>query len=90
MPVTKPKKTDPAAETPPTFEQAQAELESLVDAMEQGELSLEEALRAYERGVALVRLCQQSLDAVEQKVEILSGKSADAPLEPFPDVDGRA
>ncbi|HXQ31258.1 MAG TPA: exodeoxyribonuclease VII small subunit [Steroidobacteraceae bacterium] len=53
------------------FEQAMTELESVVARLEQGEVPLEEALSAFERGVALTRACQQALAAAEQKVELL-------------------
>ena len=65
------------------FEEAFSELESLVETMEKGELSLEESLASFERGVALTRLCQQALKAAEQKIEILSTNSSEAELEPF-------
>ncbi|EXJ13402.1 exodeoxyribonuclease VII small subunit [Imhoffiella purpurea] len=67
----------------PTFEQALAELEGLVDALERGEMSLEESLTAFERGIGLHRLCQQSLDAAEQRVRILTDARPDAEPEPF-------
>jgi exodeoxyribonuclease VII small subunit len=51
--------------------------------MEKGELSLEESLTSFERGVALTRICQQALKAAEQKIEILTANSPDAELEPF-------
>jgi exodeoxyribonuclease VII small subunit len=53
------------------FEQAMAELESVVARLEQGDMPLEDALKAFERGVALTRACQQALSAAEQKVELL-------------------
>jgi exodeoxyribonuclease VII small subunit len=65
------------------FEQALAELESLVETMEKGDLSLEESLASFERGVALTRLCQQALREAEQKIEILTAKTPDAELETF-------
>lgn len=66
------------------FEGALNELESLVESMEEGELSLEDALAGYERGIALSRTCQQALDAAEQRILILS-RNADgqATLEPM-------
>ena len=73
--------------TSTSFEQALAELESLVDTLEKGELTLEESLSAFEQGIALTRSCQKSLDEAEQKVRILTSKSADAELEPFDDHD---
>lgn len=53
------------------FESALAELEKLVEQMEQGELSLEDSLKHFERGVALTRSCQNALKDAEQKVQIL-------------------
>jgi len=67
----------------PSFEQALAELETLVESLERGELSLEESLKSFERGVELTRSCQQSLKAAEQKVRILTQKNSVAELDPF-------
>lgn len=53
------------------FEQSLEQLEQLVERLEQGDLPLEEALAAFERGVKLTRECQAALRAAEQKVEIL-------------------
>jgi len=50
-----------------------AELEKIVRALEEGELTLEESLKAFERGVSLVRRCNSLLDGAEQKIEILTG-----------------
>lgn len=64
----------------PDFEASLAELEAIVDKLEQGELSLEESLQQFERGVQLTRICQTALTQAEQKVEILlrkQGGSAD-------------
>ena len=68
---------------PPAFEEALSELESLVEKMENGDLSLEESLASFERGVALTRTCQEALKNAEQKVEILSSRNPQAPAEPF-------
>ncbi|HXQ64294.1 MAG TPA: exodeoxyribonuclease VII small subunit [Steroidobacteraceae bacterium] len=57
------------------FERAMTELESVVAKLEQGDVPLEEALNAFERGVALTRACQQALAAAEQKVELLMTRS---------------
>jgi len=64
---------DPKAKEPesPDFEAALAELEKLVETLEQGDLSLEASLEHFERGVALTRQCQKALRDAEQKVEIL-------------------
>lgn len=68
---------------PVDFEQALRELESLVERLEQGDVSLDEALRTFERGVALTRHCQTCLQAAQQKVEILLNRSGQPQVEPF-------
>lgn len=65
------------------FEASLAELEALVERMEKGELSLEEALTDFQRGIELSRQCQQSLKSAEQKVQILLGQSEQGDLAPF-------
>ena len=67
----------------PDFETALAELEALVEKMEQGDMSLDESLKQFERGVQLTRSCQQALKDAEQKVQILLGKDGQDSLEPF-------
>jgi exodeoxyribonuclease VII small subunit len=69
----------------PSFEEALVELEALVEQMEGGELTLEESLSAFERGIALTRTCEEALKAAEQKVEILTRNQPDAETEPFED-----
>jgi exodeoxyribonuclease VII small subunit len=56
------------------FEAAIAELESLVEEMEQGEISLEDSLKKFERGIELTRNCQQALQEAEQKIQMLIEK----------------
>ena len=75
------KKSNP--EDTPTFEDALGQLEKLVDSMEQGEMSLDDSLKAFEEGIKLTRKCQKSLDEAEQKVKILLENTPDAELEPF-------
>ena len=58
--------------TAPSFEEALVELESLVVEMEDGELSLEDAIKHYERGVALGRNALKALDEAQQRVQILN------------------
>ena len=53
------------------FEEAIANLQQLVEQLESGDLSLEDSLAAFEKGVGLVRYCNQKLSEVEQKVELL-------------------
>lgn len=61
----------------PDFERSLAELEAIVEKLEQGDLSLDESLKHFERGVQLTRACQGALKQAEQKVEILLRKSGD-------------
>jgi len=68
-----------------SFEDSLAELEALVDRMESGDLTLDESLQAFERGIALTRNCQQALQAAEQRVDILTSDRPDAPTEAFDD-----
>ena len=56
---------------PQKFEESLAELEATVTKIESGELTLEDSLAAFERGVALVRTLSQRLAEVEQRVEVL-------------------
>ena len=55
-----------------SFETALVELESLVERMEAGDLSLEDSLAAFERGVKLTRHCQSALKNAELKVKVLT------------------
>ncbi len=66
------------------FEKSLEQLEALVDDMERGELSLEQSLAAYERGVGLYRRCQQALEQAELRVKLLSDPEKPAQAEPFP------
>lgn len=65
------------------FEKSLDELEALVRNLEQGELSLEHSLAAFERGVKLTRACQQALKSAEQRVEQLV-QNGDGTLEAQP------
>jgi exodeoxyribonuclease VII small subunit len=67
------------------FEDSLAELEQLVEQLEQGDISLEESLKFFERGVKLTRTCQKALQEAEQKVQILLDKNDQQTLEPFTD-----
>jgi exodeoxyribonuclease VII small subunit len=57
-----------------TFESALAELEKIVNRMESGELSLEQALATHKRGLELARFCQQQLEAAREQVKVLEGE----------------
>ena len=75
------KQAETSAISTPDFETALADLETLVQRMESGELSLEDSLQEFERGVKLTRLCQEALKAAEQRVKLLSadGQESDFP-----------
>ena len=64
-----------------TFEQALAELDALVRAMEGGDLSLDDSIAAYKRGAELARWCQAKLSAAEQQIKVLDGDQL-RPLDP--------
>jgi len=70
--------SDPA----PTFEQAQAELEQIVERLEQGQASLDEALALWERGEELYAFCREKLDSAQGKVEELARRVEQARPEP--------
>ena len=67
------------------FEDSLAEIEQLVGQLEQGDISLEESLKSFEREVALTRICQKALQEAEQKVHILIEKNGTHNLESFTD-----
>jgi exodeoxyribonuclease VII small subunit len=58
-----------------TFEEAQKELESIVQRLETGEAPLDEALKLWERGEELYRFCKERLDAAEGRIEELAGRA---------------
>ena len=66
------KTTNPTSDDRLTFEQAMAELDELVSRMEDGELSLDDSLKAFERGVMLTRKCQEALSQAELRVKTLT------------------
>lgn len=76
-----PRKQAEVSSIPATFETAILALETLVQRMESGELSLEDSLKEFERGVLLTRQCQDALKAAEQRVKLLSadGQESDFP-----------
>lgn len=64
---------------PDTYEAAMAELETLVTAMDEGRLSLEDTLASYQRGAALLKFCRDKLAVVEEQVKVLEAGE----LKPF-------
>jgi len=67
----------------PDFEHSLAELQTLVERMESGELSLEDSLTAFEQGIGLTRECQAALAQAEQKVQILLERDGELERAPF-------
>lgn len=65
------------------FEASLGELEQLVERLETGEQSLEQALQDFERGIALTRQCQQALRDAELRVQQLLQRNGDESLEDF-------
>ncbi|CAM5456576.1 exodeoxyribonuclease VII small subunit [Rhodanobacter lindaniclasticus] len=85
MAKTAPKTAAAAADPAPAadFEHSLDELEQLVARMEGGELSLDESLASFERGIGLFRHCQQSLQQAELRVRLLLDPDAPDRAEPF-------
>jgi exodeoxyribonuclease VII small subunit len=71
------------------FEQSLTDLQNLVERLENGELSLEDSLTAFEQGVRLTRDCQTALAQAEQKVQILMERDGEQEEAPF-DADQQA
>lgn len=71
------------ADNLPEFEKALAELESLVEKLESGELALDESLSDFKRGVELTRQCQAVLDRAQQSVAQLLNPDDEASARPF-------
>lgn len=71
----------------PTFEEALARLQELVDQLEDGQLTLAQSLAAYEEGIKHLQVCHAALTETERRIEILSGFSAsgEAITRPFDD-----
>ena len=67
------------------FENSLRSLEELVNQLEQGDLSLEESLKAFEAGIKLTRECNSKLDEAEQKISLLTGQGDDLKLTDFQD-----
>jgi len=70
-------------DSPRSFEEKLAELESIVKALEEGDLPLERALELFERGMALSEQCRRQLEEAETRVEILLRKGNKVEPEPF-------
>lgn len=68
---------------PMDFEQSLAQLEDLVEKLENSEFTLEQSLQAFEQGVKLTRQCQQALSQAEQKVQLLMEENGQSTAVPF-------
>lgn len=71
----------------PTLEASLEEITQLIDKMEHGELTLEQSLAQFERGVTLIKHCQKMLSEAEQKVQILIQKNNQESLTSYEDDD---
>ena len=69
-----------------TYEAAQRELERILERLERGDVSLDEAIALSERGSELYRICLEKLDAAQGRIEELAQRSAEQ--QPFPRTDG--
>lgn len=65
------------------LESSIAEINTLIEQMEQGELSLEQSLERFERGIGLIKQCQKILQEAEQKVHILMQNNEKEDLQPY-------
>jgi exodeoxyribonuclease VII small subunit len=66
-----------ATQPPVSFEQSLKDLEQIVRALEDGDISLEESLAQYEKGVGLLKLCYGQLRQAEQRIQALTGETPD-------------
>ena len=73
----------------PAFEDNLSALEGIVEQLESGQLSLDDAMKAFEQGIRLTRECQESLAAAEQKVQVLMQRNGEQTLEPWPKQDSK-
>lgn len=67
----------------PTLEKSIDEISSLIEKMEQGDLTLEQSLTHFERGISLIKHCQKTLSEAEQKVQVLLQANEKDTLVPF-------
>ena len=83
----------PSAKPKPVFEELYRQLEEKVALLEQGGLSLDDSLAAYEEAVKLAQTCQQLLDSAELRItrlkESMAGVAADVPYEPVEAEEGQ-
>jgi len=80
-------RTTPPPSPVADFEHSLEQLEQLVNSMEHGEMSLEDSLAAYERGVGLYRRCHEALEQAELRVRLVSDPEYPETATPFPAAD---
>ena len=69
---------------PPTLETAMQRVSEIVSSMESGDMPLEKLIESYEEGTALVKMCQEKLDAAEKRIQIIARNArGDVSLEEF-------
>ena len=68
------------------FEKALEQLEGLVEELESGDLSLENSLKSFEKGIKLARLCQEQLSKAELQVQKLKEENGELKTSPLKDV----
>lgn len=68
----------PSPDETVTYEEAVAQLESILEKIESGEIGLEASIQEYERGVGLIKRCRAILDQAEQRIEHLDAKRLEA------------
>jgi exodeoxyribonuclease VII small subunit len=67
----------------PNLEESLEEISQLIEAMEHSDLTLEQSLSRFERGIGLIKNCQKLLQEAEQKVQILMQSNGNEELEPY-------
>jgi exodeoxyribonuclease VII small subunit len=72
------------------FESALSELDTIVKALEEGDLPLEKSLELYERGVQLSRFCHAKLEGAERRIEILNERGEIRPAAPGIGLEGES
>jgi len=72
------------------FEEAVAQLEAIVEDLESGDLPLDKAMKRFEEGVKLSKICSDTLDEAETRVRILTGETDEGLQDaPFTEADQR-
>lgn len=71
------------SDKPQTFEESMANLEKIVQAVESGQIGLEESLARFEQGMQLIKRCRQMLDSAEKRIEVLSQEGDNLTAKPL-------